>query len=41
MNFFLIFLSIFCFGVGSGLVLANMIINQGVHKSRRRSLWKM
>ncbi len=41
MNYFLIYLSIFCFGVGSGLVLAYMLLNQGVHRSRRRGAWKV
>ncbi len=40
-NFFLIYISIFCFGVSAGLVLSNMIQNRSLHKSRKRSIWKV
>lgn len=38
-NYFMIFVSIFCFGVSAGLVLSVILGNRGVHKRRRRSPW--
>jgi hypothetical protein len=41
MNYFLIYLSIFCFGVGSGIVLSMILSNQGVHRLRRKNPWRI
>lgn len=38
-NYFMIFFSIFCFGVSAGLVLSGILSNRGLHKSRRKNLW--
>jgi hypothetical protein len=39
MNPFLIYASIFFFGVSAGLVLSYILANRGVHPMRRRNPW--
>lgn len=40
MNYFMIYLSIFCLGVCAGLILSHIITNKDTLPNRRRRKWK-
>ena len=40
MNYFMIYLSIFCLGVSAGLLLSHIVANKDLLPNRRRKKWK-